>query len=278
MIMKFKKKLFGNIFTNDVRVDHDDDVKRKILLMNLMSEIAIIVLVILSFSNLSSNLILLFTVDLAAALILIGLLIYLKVSGDYKLVSLIGIYLIASLFFFFFATGGVSDTGYLWYYTFPLFAISILGCKRGIQSICILLVPSFYLLLFKWPQLVIYSFEFKTRFIPSILIVTIFAYILEKTREKKENELRDYKNNLEKLVAERTRKLEKTLAEMKILKGILPICMHCKNIRNGEGYYEQIEGYIHKHSGVDFSHTICPTCMKKNYPEEYAQLRNKRES
>ncbi len=67
-------------------------------------------------------------------------------------------------------------------------------------------------------------------------------------------------------------KLEKALSEIKTLQGILPICSFCKNIRNDEGYYEQIETYIHKHSGVDFSHTICPHCLKEHYPDEYEQL------
>ena len=72
------------------------------------------------------------------------------------------------------------------------------------------------------------------------------------------------------------KKLQVTLDELKILRGILPICSFCKNIRNDEGYYEQIEGYIHKHSGVDFSHTICPDCMKKHYPEEHDSIMQKK--
>ncbi len=63
------------------------------------------------------------------------------------------------------------------------------------------------------------------------------------------------------------KKLQATLDEVKTLRGILPICSFCKNIRNDEGYYEQIEAYIHKHSGVDFSHTVCPKCMREHYPE-----------
>ena len=66
--------------------------------------------------------------------------------------------------------------------------------------------------------------------------------------------------------------LQGALDEIKILRGILPICSFCKNIRNDEGYYERIEAYIHKHSGVDFSHTICPECMEKHYPEEHALI------
>jgi PAS domain S-box-containing protein len=67
-------------------------------------------------------------------------------------------------------------------------------------------------------------------------------------------------------------KLQKNLEEIKTLRGILPICCHCKNIRNDSGYYEQIESYIHRHSDVDFSHTICPSCVKKYYPEEYEAI------
>lgn len=67
-------------------------------------------------------------------------------------------------------------------------------------------------------------------------------------------------------------KLQQSLNEIKLLRNILPICSICKNIRNDEGYYEQIEDYLYKHSGVDFSHTICPKCLKEQYPEEYAQI------
>ena len=69
-------------------------------------------------------------------------------------------------------------------------------------------------------------------------------------------------------------KLQTTLTELKMLRGILPICSFCKNIRNVEGDYEQIESYIQKHSEADFSHTICPSCMQKHYPEEYAAIMN----
>lgn len=75
--------------------------------------------------------------------------------------------------------------------------------------------------------------------------------------------------NAEKLLQNENDKLKKALDEIQVLRGILPICSFCKNIRNDQGYFEQIEGYIHKHSGVDFSHTICPSCMKTHYPKEY---------
>ena len=55
--------------------------------------------------------------------------------------------------------------------------------------------------------------------------------------------------------------------EIQRLRSIIPICMHCKDIRDDEGYWGQVEEYISKHSNVDFSHGICPKCLKKLYPE-----------
>ena len=61
--------------------------------------------------------------------------------------------------------------------------------------------------------------------------------------------------------------LQKALSEVKTLRGFLPICSHCKKIRDDKGYWNQIESYIHKHSDAEFSHGICPECAKKHYPD-----------
>ena len=55
--------------------------------------------------------------------------------------------------------------------------------------------------------------------------------------------------------------------EIKTLKGFLPICASCKKIRDDKGYWTQIESYIRDHSEAEFSHSLCPDCMKKLYPE-----------
>jgi len=73
-----------------------------------------------------------------------------------------------------------------------------------------------------------------------------------------------------KATAERERlitALEENLAKVKLLSGFLPICAACKKIRDDKGYWQQIEEYIHNHSEAQFSHSICPTCAKKLYPE-----------
>ena len=65
----------------------------------------------------------------------------------------------------------------------------------------------------------------------------------------------------------RNRELEESLAKVRQLEGLLPICAGCKKIRDDKGYWQQIEGYISAHSKAVFSHGICPECMKKLYPE-----------
>lgn len=62
-------------------------------------------------------------------------------------------------------------------------------------------------------------------------------------------------------------KLEKALAEVHQLSGLLPICMHCKKIRDDQGYWKRIETYIEEHSGAEFSHGICEECLNRYYPE-----------
>jgi PAS domain S-box-containing protein len=69
----------------------------------------------------------------------------------------------------------------------------------------------------------------------------------------------------EKLILE----LQEALKKVKQLSGLLPVCASCKNIRNDKGYWEQIEAYIQDHSEADFSHTICPDCAKRLYPQLY---------
>ncbi len=69
-------------------------------------------------------------------------------------------------------------------------------------------------------------------------------------------------------LAEKVQELQDALDHVKTLQGLLPICMHCKKIRDDEGSWDQIERYISRHSGVKFSHGICPNCMEEYYPAE----------
>ena len=125
----------------------------------------------------------------------------------------------------------------------------------------------------------------------------LFFSIVHDITERKQAEeaLQNYREHLEELVKERTTNLEikneqlmaeiaqrkeaesareklilelqNALLKIRMLSGLLPICSSCKKIRDDRGYWEQIEVYIKDHSEADFSHSICPECTEKLYPE-----------
>lgn len=66
--------------------------------------------------------------------------------------------------------------------------------------------------------------------------------------------------------------LADSLTHIKTLRGLLPICAHCKGIRNDSGYWESVETYVAAHSEAGFSHGICPPCLKKHYPDYHDRL------
>jgi len=107
--------------------------------------------------------------------------------------------------------------------------------------------------------------------VSSLLLTAILGLSLWFTLQKmalvpleKEIELRKKtEEEREKLIKD----LTEALAKVKTLSGLLPICASCKKIRDDKGYWKQIEEYIRDHSEAEFSHSICPECAKKLYPE-----------
>lgn len=71
---------------------------------------------------------------------------------------------------------------------------------------------------------------------------------------------------------EKTKALENAMSEIETLSGLLPICANCKQIRDEEGTWHQIENYIINHSKAEFSHSLCPVCFKTLYPKYSGNL------
>ena len=65
--------------------------------------------------------------------------------------------------------------------------------------------------------------------------------------------------------------LEQALTHVKQLQGLLPICMHCKQIRDDADTWHQLESYIERNTEALFTHTLCLGCMKEHYPDQYAR-------
>ena len=98
-------------------------------------------------------------------------------------------------------------------------------------------------------------------------------------------ELTRHSDHLEEMVKERTLELakkneilEKQIEEIKKLQGLLPMCANCRKIRNDNGYWEEIELYFGERSDFEFTHGICPDCIKKLYPDTADEILNDDES
>jgi len=61
--------------------------------------------------------------------------------------------------------------------------------------------------------------------------------------------------------------LARAISEVKRLSGLLPMCAHCNKIRDDSGYWRRVEDYLSEHSEAEFTHGLCPDCMKELYPE-----------
>lgn len=109
-----------------------------------------------------------------------------------------------------------------------------------------------------------------------LIIFTLVAFLissLNESRIKAEEDLKLANQELEGRVAERTielthrnEELQNTLAQVKVLKGILPICADCKRIRDRSGHWAELESYLNEHSEATFNQTVCSECARKVYP------------
>ncbi len=72
---------------------------------------------------------------------------------------------------------------------------------------------------------------------------------------------------LERMLAKKISDLETALLDVHEMRSLLPICMYCKGVRDDRAYWHQIDEYVHSHAGTEFSHGICPSCLKKMKPE-----------
>ena len=188
--------------------------RRTVIMVNIIIFVAVLNLVPLGIAALSKDNLTLFLMDEVVAGILIACLLYSRRTKNYTFTVYLGISAAAILFCWLLVTGGVKKTGHLWYYTFPLFSLFLLGSKKGAIASLILFSAGFIFLFvdFKSPYTTSYTFDFIIRFIPSLLVVFAYAYLFEYLREKDQQAL-TLKNA----------ELKKNVAELKIVKTELQI-------------------------------------------------------
>lgn len=110
--------------------------------------------------------------------------------------------------------------------------------------------------------------------IPFLLLLACVFHAHTATLRQLNAELRQHKDHLEELVQQRTAELEQetqrlqeALSNVRELRGLLPICAACKKVRDDQGYWNQIEAFILERTDAEFSHGLCPDCIRTLYPE-----------
>jgi hypothetical protein len=67
-------------------------------------------------------------------------------------------------------------------------------------------------------------------------------------------------------------RVDESLAHIKVLRGLLPVCAWCRRVRDDAGYWTQMEAYVRDHSQAEFSHSLCPDCLKTHFPDDAVAL------
>ncbi len=125
--------------------------------------------------------------------------------------------------------------------------------------------------LLAWPLLTIYVNAQRRRpggAIENRPVLAILRQVAEMRRELTQAQLEiERRREAERRSEELIRELNRALAEVNTLRGILPICAECKKIRDEDGAWHPVESYMSSHTRAEFSHGLCPECAKKLYPD-----------
>jgi hypothetical protein len=180
--------------------------------------------------------------------------------------------------------GGEGGSKSLWINVYPLIVFFLLGEREGAVWTGLLLVASVVVLTAaRWfPAAHAYSPDFAIRLALTFVVVACSTFGYEHSRRRyrdglvlERERLEEEKQRLSREILERERaeqekerlirELQEALVQVQTLKGLVPICSHCHRIRDDKGFWNRLESYLQAHSGAQFSHGICPTCMATEY-------------
>jgi len=93
-----------------------------------------------------------------------------------------------------------------------------------------------------------------------LVVIATMAYALL-------GRLVDLHASIDRLNGDLERRVARALADIKVLRGLIPICSACKRIRDDRGFWTRLEQYLSEHSEATLTHGICPECAQRLYPE-----------
>ena len=183
--------------------------------------------------------------DFVCSIILISNFVFLRITQKLHTACVTAALTFMGFLLLHLITGGTDNAGPFWFFIFPPLAMYLLGKQLGLTLSIFLAVPTgvVWMSLLAGNEVAGYTSGFILRFLIAYLLESFLFYIMEAQRSEAQK-------------------------NVKILSGLLPICSHCKKIRDSRGYWNNLESYVEKHSDALFSHSICSECTEKLYGNE----------
>jgi hypothetical protein len=265
-----------NPFNLDYQTDEDLEASRRALLLRLLVVVGIMALAVNGVTAFYRGNKILAVVDMVMIPVFLFYLLLSFKRRHLDTCSIVGTTTLGVLTLFLAYFGGTEMSAVIWTITFPIIALNLLGPRRGIVFSIIHL--AILMSLFAFGKIismpVSYSFFWSSRILFAYTTVFLITLIAEKLRATIQRKLLNTGEQLEQTLREREKliaELTDTINEVKTLRGIIPICAHCKKIRSDKGYWEQVEQYVQDRSEAQFSHALCPDCAKDLYPDQLSQ-------
>jgi hypothetical protein len=205
-----------------------------------------------------------FVANLTITIVLVGGLLAIKLTKVEMAVYRVMGFLISLNYFYNVSIGAGDETVIYWIFILPPVFFFFLGKLEG--TVWALGFTFFLGIIMLMPDLVgayPYSNVILSRFFITFSLVTILCYGLEASR----NAFGGLLDDQNRILLHEKERLEQAIHEIDTLSGLIPICAHCKKVRNDEGFWEQVETFVRDRSAADFSHSVCPDCAEQLYSQ-----------
>ncbi len=185
------------------------ETKRRIALLAGISLVGCTTLLIFGMVALFQSSYLLGAFDVLMAVVLILNLVDARVRQQYPANITLGVTLTSIFYIYLYTNGGLNQTAYVWYFTYPLIACVMLGHKKGAIAAALMTIPVIAIMVFRPSHAFFasYTFDFEFRFLCSYLVVGIFSVLIENSAEANRKELHQVNQNLEHLISVKTKEL-----------------------------------------------------------------------
>lgn len=215
------KSIFEKVLS--IIVGHENDLNseesRRDLLIIIIGLLAVFVLIGVATASLMSGELKTALLDYSASIVLILLLMTYHWTSYQRLCRYLGVAFMYGLYLYLFIIKAGDGTTYMWHYTFPFFAIFLIGARHGAIATILLFIPVFTLVIQDAlsPHTGLYSSSFAIRFIPSVTVALIFAFLFEKERTRFKSQVLKAHHNQEKIIAERSEQLLQEIADREFI-------------------------------------------------------------